>query len=146
MIKSVPKIRNRNKTTNCMTLLSLYIRAQKHLDYMCNVQWEAFFFLLAFCHLPIKNEKLVPPPQLLHGLCPFVLSQKGSCPASVLCVLTQVSRFHTSFTHCWLYIQGYLLSLCVFILKWINCRSDMRWYYCVLTGCPSKLLFFLVLI
>lgn len=53
---------------------------------MCNVQCQAFFFfpLLAFFHLSIKDEKLVPPPQLLHGLCPFVLSHKGSSSASVV--------------------------------------------------------------
>lgn len=50
-----------------------------------------FFFLLAFCLLPIMDEKLVPPPQLLHGLCPFVLSHKGSSLTFVFlqCVLTQ---------------------------------------------------------
>lgn len=54
------------------------------------------FFLLAFCHLPFMDEKLVPPSQLLHGLCPFVLSHKGSSLTFVFlqCVLTQVSRLH----------------------------------------------------
>ena len=68
---------------------------------MWNGQCEAFF-RLAFCPLPIMDEKLVPPPQLLHGLCPFVLSHKGSALTFVFPqrVLTQVSRLHTLLILC----------------------------------------------
>lgn len=101
-MKSISKYLNICKPTDEMKVLSLskawcpYIRVQKHLEYICDVQCQAFFLsLYAFCHLPIKDEKLVPPPPLLHGLCPFVLSHKGSSSASVvLCAYTSLQIPH----------------------------------------------------
>lgn len=55
-----------------------------------------FFFLLAFFHLPIMDEKLVHPPQLLHGLCPFVLSHKGSSLTFVFYSLHAYTSLQTS--------------------------------------------------
>lgn len=63
---------------------------------MWNVKCEAVFFLLAFFHLPIMDEKLVHPPQLLHGLCPFVLSHKGSSLTFVFYSLHAYTSLQTS--------------------------------------------------
>lgn len=114
--------------------------------------WGSFFFLLAFFHLPIMDEKLVHPPQLLHGLCPFVLSHKGSSLTFVFYSLHAYTSLQTShiadFMHKDISYPYVFLFFCFFVKKVCqsNCYSQVRWHYSVFDGCTSKLLFFFFLL
>lgn len=125
IIKSIPKSRNVEENDSFITVIGLmpiYQSAEPFRIYVECTVWGNFF-LLAFCHLPFMDEKLVPPSQLLHGLCPFVLSHKGSSLTFVFlqCVLTQVSRLHA------------LLILCTRI-------SVIRMFIYCKEGVPDQLL------